>query len=97
MIRSRAATPSASGLTGRPVEDAVGVAGSPPSTIELAASRSAVLGAAMLQRLDRHEPLLEAGARDLPARQQTPGSRPCGIDGEPGHLVDVRTGWRVHN
>jgi predicted ATPase/DNA-binding SARP family transcriptional activator len=43
-----------------------------PLAIELAASRSAVLSPeAMLQRLDRHEPLLEAGARDLPARQQS--------------------------
>jgi predicted ATPase/DNA-binding SARP family transcriptional activator len=43
-----------------------------PLAIELAASRSAVLRPqAMLNRLDRHEPLLEAGARDLPARQQT--------------------------
>lgn len=43
-----------------------------PLAIELAASRSAVLSpAAMLQRVDRHEPLLGAGTRDLPARQQT--------------------------
>jgi predicted ATPase/DNA-binding SARP family transcriptional activator len=43
-----------------------------PLAIELAASRSAVLSpAAMLQRLDRREPLLVAGTRDLPARQQT--------------------------
>jgi predicted ATPase/DNA-binding SARP family transcriptional activator len=43
-----------------------------PLAIELAASRTAVLGPeAMLQRLDRHQPLLEVGARDLPARQQT--------------------------
>jgi predicted ATPase/DNA-binding SARP family transcriptional activator len=42
-----------------------------PLAIELAAARSAVLSpAAMLQRAERHEPLL-AGARDLPARQQT--------------------------
>jgi tetratricopeptide (TPR) repeat protein len=43
-----------------------------PLAIELAASRSAVLSpAAMLHRLDRREPLLDAGSRDLPARQQT--------------------------
>jgi predicted ATPase/DNA-binding SARP family transcriptional activator len=42
-----------------------------PLAIELAASRSAVLSpAAMLQRVERREPLL-TGARDLPARQQT--------------------------
>ncbi|HSK58940.1 MAG TPA: BTAD domain-containing putative transcriptional regulator [Actinomycetospora sp.] len=42
-----------------------------PLAIELAASRSAVLSpGAMLQRVERREPLL-TGPRDLPARQQT--------------------------
>ncbi len=43
-----------------------------PLAIELAAARTAVLPpAAILGRLDRRLPLLSAGARDLPERQQT--------------------------
>ena len=56
----------------RAVADLVARLDGLPLAIELAASRSAVLSpAAMLQRLDHRQPLLDAGARDLPARQQT--------------------------
>ena len=43
-----------------------------PLAIELAASRSSILSPeAMLERLERHLPLLAAGPRDAPARQRT--------------------------